>query len=119
MRHPALIAETLQRLEQDGVPKDIPWIITEYGYSSFAGQAEVELPAALLNAEIVLQWFMLGVKTAYLYGVEPGEPILDGAKCETWGNLMMFEEGTAGQPSWKLPHLLWSAAFNERVFRAR
>ena len=58
VRHPALIAETLQRLEQDGVPKDIPWIITEYGYSSFAGQAEVELPAALLNAEIVLQWFM-------------------------------------------------------------
>ena len=103
VRHPALVAETLQRLEQDGVPKDIPWIITEYGYSSFAGQAEVELPAALLNAEIVLQWFMLGVKTAYLYGVEPGEPILDGAKCETWGNLMMFEEGAAGQPSWKLP----------------
>ena len=103
VRHPALIAETLQRLEQDGVPKDIPWIITEYGYSSFAGQAEVELPAALLNAEIVLQWFMAGVKTAYLYGVEPGEPILDGAKCETWGNLMMFEERAEGQPSWKLP----------------
>jgi hypothetical protein len=103
VRHPALIAQTLQRLEQDGVPKDIPWIITEYGYSSFAGQAEVELPAALLNAEIVLQWFMLGVKTAYLYGVEPGEPILDGAKCETWGNLMMFEERPGGQPSWKLP----------------
>ncbi len=56
-RHPALLAQTLRRLEQDGVPKDIPWIITEYGYSSFAGQAEVELPAALLNAEIVLQWF--------------------------------------------------------------
>ena len=46
---------------------------------------------------------MLGVKTAYLYGVEPGEPILDGAKCETWGNLMMFEERPEGQPSWKLP----------------
>ncbi len=103
VRHPALIAQTLQRLEQDGVPKDIPWIITEYGYSSFAGQAEVELPAALLNAEIVLQWFMLGVKAAYLYGIEPSEPILDGAKCETWGNLMMLEERAGGQSSWKLP----------------
>ena len=119
VRHPALIAETLQRLEQDGVPKDIPWIITEYGYSSFAGQAEVELPAALLNAEIVLQWFMLGVKTAYLYGVEPGEPILDGAKCETWGNLMMFEEEAGRAAQLEIADLLWSAAFNERVFRAR
>lgn len=103
VHHPALIAETLRRLEQDGVPKDIPWIITEYGYSSFAGQAEVELPAALLNAEIVLQWFMLGVKAAYLYGVEPNEPILDGAKCETWGNLMMLEKRPEGGGNWKLP----------------
>ncbi len=103
VRHPSLIAQTLQRLEQDGVPRNIPWIITEYGYSSFAGQAEVELPAALLNAEIALQWFMLGVKSAYLYGIEPGEPILDGAKCETWGNLMMLEGRPGGQTSWKLP----------------
>jgi hypothetical protein len=102
-QHPALIAQTLRRLEQDGVPKDIPWVITEYGYSSFAGQAEVELPAALLNAEIVPQFLMAGVKTAYLYGIEPNEPILDGAACETWGNLMMFQEKPDSGEVWRLP----------------
>ncbi len=118
MRHPALIAQTLQRLEQDGAPKDIPWIITEYGYSSFAGQAEVELPAALLNAEIVLQWFMAGVKAAYLYGVEPNEPILDGAKCETWGNLMMLEERPHRESSWKLPAYYGAQLLTKEFFGA-
>jgi hypothetical protein len=118
VRHPALIAQTLRRLEQDGVPKNIPWIITEYGYSSFAGQAEVELPAALLNAEIALQWFKLGVKAAYLYGTEPGEPILDGAKCETWGNLMMLEQRAEGQPSWKLPTYYGAQLLTKEFFGA-
>ena len=103
MRHPALIAQTLKRLEKDGVARDIPWMITEYGYSSFAGQAEVELPGALLNAEIVLEFLMAGAKTAYLYGIEPNEPMLDGAKCETWGNLMMLREAPEGQASVRLP----------------
>ncbi len=103
MSHPALIAQTLKRLEQDGVPRDIPWVITEYGYSSFAGQQEVELSAALLNAEIVPQFLMAGVKTAYLYGIEPGEPVLDGASCETWGSLMMLQEKPDGQGVWRLP----------------
>lgn len=116
LKHPALIAQTLKRLEQDGVSRDIPWVITEYGYSSFAGQVEVELPAALLNAEIVLEFLMAGVKTAYLYGIEPNEPILDGAKCETWGNLMMLREAPGGQASIRLPtyygaHLLTNAFF--------
>ena len=118
VRHPALLAQTLRRLEQDGVPKDIPWIITEYGYSSFAGQAEVELPAALLNAEIVLQWFMEGVKTAYLYGMEPGEPILDGARCETWGNLMMLEQRPGEQASWKLPTYYGAQLLTKEFFGA-
>ena len=44
VRHPALIAETLQRLEQDGVPKDIPWIITEYGYRLLPGKPRSSYP---------------------------------------------------------------------------
>jgi len=103
MDHPRLIRQTLRRLEEDGVPKDIPWIITEFGYSSFAGQREVELSAALLNAEIVAQYLMAGVKTVYLYGVEPNEPIRDGAACNTWGNLMALQTGEDGKIKWRLP----------------
>ncbi len=117
--HTALIAQTLQRLKQDGVPGDIPWIITEYGYSSFAGQAEVELPAALLNAEIVLEWVMAGVKAAYLYGIEPNDPILDGAKCETWGNLMMLEKRPEQPKQLEIACLLRSATPIDGVLRGR
>jgi hypothetical protein len=101
--HPRLLRQTLQRLDQDGVPRNIPWIITEYGYSSFAGQREVEVPAALLNAEIVAQSLMAGIKTVYLYGVEPGDPIKDGADCDTWGNLMALQAGKDGRVKWRLP----------------
>ncbi len=103
IEHPKLIRRTLRRLEEDGVPKTIPWIITEYGYSSFAGQREVELPAALLNAEIVAQYLMAGIKTVYLYGVEPNTPIREGAACDTWGNLMALQGGKDGQIKWRLP----------------
>ncbi len=101
--HPKLIRETLQRLQEDGVPRDIPWIVTEFGYSSFAGQREVEVPAALLNAEIAAQYLMAGVKTLYLYGVEPEKPIREGADCDTWGNLMALEAGADGKIGWRLP----------------
>ncbi len=103
MEHPKLVRQMLRRLKEDGVPKNIPWIITEYGYSSFAGQREAELPAALLNAEIVAQYLMAGIKTVYLYGVEPSTPIRDGAACDTWGNLMAFEAGEQGRIQWRLP----------------
>ncbi|MGO9458960.1 MAG: discoidin domain-containing protein [Rhodomicrobium sp.] len=103
MHHPKLVKQTLRRLGEDGVPKNIPWIITEFGYSSFAGQREVELPAALLNAEIIAQYLMAGIKTTYLYGIEPNEPIRDGAACDTWGNLMALQSGEGGKIEWRLP----------------
>ena len=101
--HPKLVRQTLQRLRDDGVPDGIPWIVTEFGYSSFAGQREVEVPAALLNAEIAAQYLMAGVKTLYLYGVEPASPMKDGAACDTWGNLMALQEGQDGKIKWRLP----------------
>ncbi len=103
LRHPKLIAQTLKRLDEDGVPLNIPWIVTEYGYSSFAGQREVELPAALLNAEIVAQYLMAGIKTVYHYGVEPNTPIKELDQCETWGNLMALESEEDGKVRWRLP----------------
>jgi hypothetical protein len=104
---PFLMKKVFERLQSDGVPRDIPWIISEYGYSSFAGRAEVELPSALLNAEIVAQFLTLGGKTAYYYGLEPNEPIRELYQCaqqdRLWGNLMMFQKGPNGKAKWLLP----------------
>ncbi len=104
---PALMTKVLEGLDRDGVPRDIPWIISEYGYSSFAGRAEVELPAALLNAEIVAQFLTLGGRTAYYYGLEPNTPIRELGRCghpdRLWGNLMMFQQGPDGEARWRLP----------------
>jgi hypothetical protein len=107
IEHPGMIKKVFERLDREGVPRNIPWIISEYGYSSFAGRAEVELPAALLNAEIVAQFLMLGGKTAYYYGLEPNKPIRELGQCahedRLWGNLMMFQAGPDGKAKWVLP----------------
>lgn len=103
---PSLMQNAFEHLEEEGVPRNIPWILGEYGYSSFAGRPEVELPGAILNAEIVAQFLTLGGKTAYFYGLEPNEPIreLDCAFPDRlWGNLMMFQVGSNGRAKWKLP----------------
>ncbi len=90
LQAPQLLGDVMRRLIRDGVPQNIPWIITEYGYSSFAGRAEVELPGALLNAEIVAQFLTLGGSAAYLYGYEPNTLIKEMRECDAWGNLALF-----------------------------
>jgi hypothetical protein len=107
IEHQGLMKKAFERLDRDGVPRDIPWIISEYGYSSFAGRAEVELPAALLNAEIVAQFLALGGQSAYYYGLEPNEPIRELGYCthpdRLWGNLMMFQTKNDSKANWLLP----------------
>ena len=71
------------------MPPDVPLVISEYGYSAFPGRAEVGLEAALLNADIVGRFLMLGGRAAFLYGWEPTS--LDkSSRCATWGNNMLF-----------------------------
>jgi hypothetical protein len=107
IEHPGLMKKAFESLDRDGVPRNIPWILSEYGYSSFAGKAEVELPAALLNAEIVAQFLTFGGKTAYYYGLEPNIPIRELDQCahqdRLWGNLMMFQTRPDSADKWLLP----------------
>jgi hypothetical protein len=107
IEHRGLMKKAFERLDRDGVPRGIPWIISEYGYSSFAGRAEVELPAALLNAEIVAQFLTFGGQSAYYYGLEPNEPIRELDQCahpdRLWGNLMMFQARHNSKANWLLP----------------
>ena len=90
LEEPALLAHTLAQLRRDGLPAAMPCLMTEYGYSAFAGQAEMDLPGGILNAEIAAQFLTLGGKTAYVYGLEPNSPMPQSGACMTWGNLALY-----------------------------
>src|SRR5947199_6080998 len=68
---PSRLRSVLASLRADGVPSDLPWLMTEYGYSVFAGRHEVDLPGALFNADTVGAFLTLGGSKAYQYGYEP------------------------------------------------
>jgi hypothetical protein len=103
IKQPELLADVFRRFQEQGVPTTIPWLISEYGFSAFAGRSMVEIPSALLNADIVGQFLMLGGKTAYLYGYEPSTPINEGSPCAGHGQMMLFEADGRGQALWPMP----------------
>jgi hypothetical protein len=82
-----------------GIPTQIPWFITEYGYSAFAGPADTSVASAILNLDSVGTFLSLGGKTTYLYGYEPNETICEDPG--SWGNLMTWlidDDGNARYP---------------------
>lgn len=91
---PRLLAHTVEQLHRDGLGPDTPMFITEYGYSAYSAEAEVDLPGALLNADIVGQFLTLGGARTYLYGYEPNE-LINEKQC-SWGNNMLFGLGEHG-----------------------
>jgi hypothetical protein len=86
---PKRLSAMLASLRADGVPPDIPWLMTEYGYSVFAGRHEVDIEGAIFNADTVGAVLTLGGAKPYLYGYEPNY-LQDELKC-SWGNLMMLQ----------------------------
>jgi hypothetical protein len=86
---PERLGAMMASLRKDGVPADIPWLMTEYGYSVFAGRPEVDIEGALFNADTVGAFLSLGGAKPYLYGYEPNF-LQDELKC-SWGNLMMLQ----------------------------
>jgi hypothetical protein len=86
---PKLLDAMIASLHRDGVPADIPWLMTEYGYSVFAGRPEVDIEGALFNADTVGAFLTLGGTKPYLYGYEPNY-LQNELKC-SWGNLMMLQ----------------------------
>lgn len=100
-QEPARLQQAVKRIRRGGVPPSMPLMITEYGYSVFEGQPEVELAAALLNTDISAQFLLLGGKTSYLYGYEPNS--LACLYGNSWGNLMMFLQNKRGGIKASLP----------------
>jgi hypothetical protein len=88
---PALLAAAIARLYEQGLPHSTPLLMTEYGYSAFATQAEVDLAGALFNADVIGTFLTQGGSAAYLYGYEPsGIDRERRTRCETWGNNTLF-----------------------------
>jgi hypothetical protein len=92
---PQRLRAMLSSLHDDGVPPDIPWLMTEFGYSVFAGRPEVDIEGALFHADTVGTFLTAGGSKAYLYGYEP-DYLTDELKC-SWGNLMMLQMTNAGK----------------------
>jgi hypothetical protein len=90
---PQRLRAMLSSLHDDGVPSDIPWLMTEFGYSVFACRHEVDIEGALFHADTVGTFLTSGGTKAYLYGYEP-DNLTDELKC-SWGNLMMLQISNA------------------------
>jgi hypothetical protein len=89
LQTPKRLKAMLASLHKDGVPSEIPWLMTEYGYSVFGGRPEVDIEGALFNADTIGAFVTLGGIKSYLYGYEPNY-LQDELKC-SWGNLMMLQ----------------------------
>lgn len=115
-KHPKLLDDALARLQSEGLSRKIPWMISEYGWSPFAARPEVDLPGALLNAEIVARFLLRGGTTAYLYGYEPATLLKEkNMKGASWGNLTPFLADDTGTIQDKLP-TYWSAFLLTQVW---
>jgi hypothetical protein len=95
-----LLAAGMARLHADGVPADIPWVISEYGISAFSGQGEVEMPGALFNADLIARFLSLGGRATYLLGAGPDELFEPEQPCAGYGELMLFGQDESGQATW-------------------
>jgi hypothetical protein len=90
-RAAGMLAEVVHRQTLEGMPARIPWIIAEYGYSTFATRDEVDLSGAVLDSDVAAEFLALGGARAYLYGYEPSELISEPPRCNTWGNLTLLQ----------------------------
>ena len=104
---PAMLSDTMRRLRQSGLPAWAPLIITEYGYSAFAAEAEVQISGALFNADLVGAFLTAGGSAAYLYGYTPNTLIReidcpDGKAERSWGQNMLFEMNGNGKINYRM-----------------
>jgi len=93
----------LHRLKTEGVPSGIPWVISEYGFSAYSGQAMVEPQAALLQADIVAHFLSAGGGAAYMFGIGPGVPFAELQGCAGYGAMAPFLADSNGQARQTLP----------------
>lgn len=82
-----MMDSALADMRRRGLSRQLPWIISEYGYSAFASRAAIGIEGVLLNADIVGRFLTLGGDQAFLYGYTPGQPAAE-MTCTTGGNML-------------------------------
>ncbi|MFC3174637.1 hypothetical protein ACFOD9_10270 [Novosphingobium bradum] len=92
-----MLDEVGRVLDDSGLPRQVPRIISEYGFSAFSGRAESDLPSAVLTAGVIGQWLAGGGSAAYLFGYGPNWPARPAQACAGYGNMMLFMADAAGQ----------------------
>ena len=97
------LGDAFNSLGKAHLPTSMPVFLTEYGFSAFAGRSMVEVPSALLNADIVGQFLSHGGTTAFYYGSEPASPIDPLHECAGFGNMMLYEQDASGDARWPMP----------------
>ncbi len=92
LQAPWMLRNAFELMHRNGVR--VPMVVSEYGYSAFDGRPEVDLPGALVNADIAGLFLTLGGQASYLYGYEPNA-LEDDFGC-SWGNNMLFLQDAHG-----------------------
>jgi hypothetical protein len=98
-----LLDRILDRTIAAGVPTAIPWVISEYGLSPFAGRAMSLVPSALFSADVVAHFLSRGGDVAFMFGDTPGWPSNQAFPCAGYGDMMLFEADAAGRSKWPMP----------------
>lgn len=83
------IDDIVAQFRSDGVPATVPLLMTEYGYSAFSTESEMNRAGAILNTLAVAEFLAHGGSETFFYGTEPSN--LDrNRKCESWGDNTLF-----------------------------
>ncbi len=83
------IRNAVAQFRSDGVPKSVPLLMTEYGYSPFSTASEMNRAGAILNTVAVAEFLAEGGSEAFFYGTEPSSLDRDAA-CDSWGDNTLF-----------------------------
>jgi hypothetical protein len=98
-----MMGDLLARFDREEIPRNIPWIISEYGFSAYSGGPMVQLPSALLDADMVGQFLTGGGAAAYMFGYGPNWPVNQHLTCAGYGNMMLHLADQNGQAGARMP----------------
>ncbi|HUZ60005.1 MAG TPA: discoidin domain-containing protein [Hanamia sp.] len=96
---PKMLSTALKNIQNNILPANTPFYITEYGYSAYEGKSEVEIEGALMYADILAKFMQLGGSKSFLYGYEPAW-LQQSNNCG-YGNNMIFGLGENGKIKYK------------------